>query len=245
MRRSFASRSSARPDFVVDKHGYARPAKRAGAAALLGLAGAGSLAAVALAPGTEAGDALIASSRAAVRSATDLIRARSPGIRSRAYLIKTKFERPAPRTAPALPRLRPPAPAVAELAPPPAPTPLFFESPDLAPAFPALFAGPLPIFDTAAGVPCCFTLFNPPLSTIGGFGIGGFGGGGGGVVAPIGGGGGPPPGVPEPASWTMMILGFGAIGTAWRRRRKLLGTLGRIPLLFHVQVPLIAYAPKN
>jgi hypothetical protein len=28
----------------------------------------------------------------------------------------------------------------------------------------------------------------------------------------------PPPGVPEPATWAMMLLGFGAIGFALRRR---------------------------
>lgn len=33
------------------------------------------------------------------------------------------------------------------------------------------------------------------------------------------GGGGPGPGVPEPATWALMILGFGAAGTALRRRR--------------------------
>ena len=31
----------------------------------------------------------------------------------------------------------------------------------------------------------------------------------------------PPPGsVPEPATWAMMLLGFGGIGMAMRRRRK-------------------------
>ncbi len=30
----------------------------------------------------------------------------------------------------------------------------------------------------------------------------------------------PPPGVPEPASWALMILGFGGIGAALRRRRR-------------------------
>ena len=30
----------------------------------------------------------------------------------------------------------------------------------------------------------------------------------------------PPPSVPEPATWAMMLMGFGAAGTAMRRRRK-------------------------
>jgi len=29
----------------------------------------------------------------------------------------------------------------------------------------------------------------------------------------------PPGGVPEPASWALMILGFGAVGASLRRRR--------------------------
>jgi hypothetical protein len=28
----------------------------------------------------------------------------------------------------------------------------------------------------------------------------------------------PTPGIPEPASWAMMLFGFGAVGTAMRRR---------------------------
>lgn len=29
----------------------------------------------------------------------------------------------------------------------------------------------------------------------------------------------PPPGVPEPAAWAMMLIGFGGLGTVLRRRR--------------------------
>lgn len=43
-------------------------------------------------------------------------------------------------------------------------------------------------------------------------------GGGGGVVPPGGGGGTPPPAVPEPTTWSMMLLGFGLLGTALRSR---------------------------
>lgn len=61
----------------------------------------------------------------------------------------------------------------------------------------------------------------------GGGGSGGGGGGGGGgstppVMPPGTGGGTPPPvaGVPEPATWTMMLIGFGAIGGHVRRERR-------------------------
>ena len=37
-------------------------------------------------------------------------------------------------------------------------------------------------------------------------------------VGPIGGG------VPEPAAWSLMILGFGAIGASVRRRRRMAAT---------------------
>lgn len=52
-------------------------------------------------------------------------------------------------------------------------------------------------------------------------GGGGTGGGGGGGTVPGGGGGGetPLPAVPEPATWTMMLLGFGLLGSALRSRR--------------------------
>lgn len=39
---------------------------------------------------------------------------------------------------------------------------------------------------------------------------------------------GTPPGVPEPATWAMMLLGFGAAGTALRRSRRKTGMLAQI-----------------
>jgi len=38
--------------------------------------------------------------------------------------------------------------------------------------------------------------------------------------------GGPPGGVPEPASWALMLAGFGAIGTALRSRRRIAVSFG-------------------
>jgi hypothetical protein len=39
---------------------------------------------------------------------------------------------------------------------------------------------------------------------------------------------GSPPGVPEPATWAMMLLGFGAAGTALRRSRRRTTALAQI-----------------
>ncbi len=154
---------------------------------------------------------------ARAESLADLLSKRSPGTRTEAHLNKTKHkhyrvlaereaapleiptEIPAPLLAAApittLPEFT--LPAVPELG-------TLAQS---APVFPAIFA-PIP--------------------------------GGGGILAPGGGGTGPgggpggppgqqpppsgsptetPPAVPEPATWAMMILGFGTIGLASRRRR--------------------------
>ncbi len=84
------------------------------------------------------------------------------------------------------------------------------------------------IASAAPLVPGLFAL--PPV--IGGVvGPGGVGGGGGGGVGGGGGGGGivptvtqpvvtPTPAVPEPGSWGLMLIGFGATGFAMRRRQR-------------------------
>jgi hypothetical protein len=178
---------------------------------------------------------LIASAQAAVRSAAELIRKRSPGIRTSAHLIKIKHPRVAaarPRpVARAKPRLRAPAAGLpAFLAPPPAATPLAFADTPFAPGF--VPVGAFPAGPIEEPFPCgCGFVYIPPWV-----------GGGGGIV--IGGGGGgpnppppppPPPGVPEPQNWALMILGFGTIGTVWRRRRTIIAAIR--------QIPLLAYAP--
>jgi hypothetical protein len=148
---------------------------------------------------------------AKAESLADLIGQRSPGQRTAALLTKTKHAR-----ALAKARTRPhvDVPSQTELAkvllPPP--------SPEVA-------------LDLAPPLPMASLTTPPPLA---GFIVPPSGGGGGGLVSPPGGGGGvSPPGgtetfpsgprqpvpsaVPEPASWALMLLGFGLVG--WRARR--------------------------
>jgi len=153
---------------------------------------------------------------ARAESIADLLAKRSPGNRTEAHLNKTKHkhyrvlaEREAPPAVPApLLAMAPPA-TLPEVALPAIPE--FVSLAQSAPAFPAIFA-PIPV----GGI------FAP---------------GGGGTLpgspgAPGGPGGPPqqpppsgpptqtPPAVPEPATWAMMILGFGLIGLTQRRQRR-------------------------
>ena len=104
-------------------------------------------------------------------------------------------------------------------------------SPPVAALAPVAIPGALPVPVatlplTAAAVPAGSSFFLPPIPFIPG--------GGGGtttlVVTPPGGSGPPPggenppppgPAVPEPATWLMLISGFGMLGFALRRRRRL------------------------
>lgn len=242
MRLVFTMPNTARPDFVVDGRGRARvqagkPFRRMA----FGLAAATMLAGSAAAPGVS--DALIAATQAAAQSAADLIRARSPGLRTRAHLIKTKLEKAVTRQARAAPRVRRPAPPP-PLVPPPPETPLVFDSPALATAFAAPVVGPINFAPPVIAGACCLVGFNPPMTTVGGIAFGP-GGGGGTIPTPGGGGDTPPPGVPEPSTWAAMILGFLLIGSAWRRRRVLLARLRQIPLLFYRPLLLLARAATD
>lgn len=139
------------------------------------------------------------------KSFLELIQQRSPGARTRGELTKIKrkkktvlHERALPKVRMAMPILPPGSPtALIDLVAPPVPiVPASFDMASVSPLSPPPPSGP-PI------VP----LSSPP-----------------GVVVPpetpstplvI-----PPPPVPEPQTWSMMLLGFGLIAWMLRRRRK-------------------------
>lgn len=250
MRQPIQQRPSGRrrADYFVDSRGRALNAAQARRSplwtfALVGLAGVAltspelAVGEALLASGRAAahgGEVLIASARAAVESAAELIRKRSPGIRTKAQLVKIKHARvaqarPGP-TQRAKPRLRAPIETPPFLAPPDR-VPLAFADQPYTPGI--LPVGGFPDFPiTGGGAPCyCAFGFIPPV-----FG----GGGGGGLVLfpPEGENPNPPvqpPGIPEPQSWALMILGFGAVGTAWRKRRSLVAAI--------LSIPRLTYAP--
>ncbi len=187
--------------------------------AAVGLVVAGLSTATALGEGT-----LRSNLTAMVQSASDLIAQRSPGIRTRAIMGKGKYAKFGKdvRYARALPRVRTPG----------APGPLGDGDDIPAPAAPFVEAAqPAPPVLAAAAPPGGF--FVPPddfflFAPVPGPGIVGGGPGGGIIIGPPGEEGpvtppvtppGPPPVVPEPASWAMMLLGFGALGAILRRQR--------------------------
>lgn len=179
------------------------------------------------------------------KSLAELLDQRSPGARSEGELTKTKHARAlAKQRMAAGPKVHQPAalapkvsmPDIAQL----------LESPP--PLAPVSLGQPLPLTAISSPPPLAAIIAPPP--------------GGGGVVIPPGGGGGPatfptelprepvtpPSAVPEPATWAMMLLGFGLIG--WRVRavhRRPLQTTPRLETIPTVVLPksqlLRAYQP--
>ena len=149
-----------------------------------------------------------------VQSLMSMLDQRSPGVRTKGELTKTKrsFKVLSSTSWPELAKTVRPAPAPLTAA-----NPIL---PNAAPPEVAMLSGFMPGALTGLGV--------PPV-VVGGGGGGPVGGGGGGCCGGgVGGGGGitptevPPevPAVPEPSTWAMLLIGFGAIGTALRRRRR-------------------------
>jgi hypothetical protein len=157
---------------------------------------------------------------------------RSPGERAAGVLANLKQRRHAPLHQRALPKIRRPAnPLGAIVSAPPAPPVVPAPS---TPLFNVVNAAPTPPVPVAAvappgAPPVIFPGFIPP--------------GGGGVIIP------PPqtppdtppvtppvippvippttPGIPEPATWAMMLIGFAMIGGGVRRRRAVLAIAAR------------------
>lgn len=158
----------------------------------------------------------LATSVASAVGMDDVLAGRSPGQRLWAELTKGKAAAaPRPdRQARALPRVRNPAPASTRpAAAVTSPPDIFGPSVLDASPVPPLFAGGLPPEPVPTGFYGGPSFI--PAPGIGGGGIGGGGGGGGGGDLPPG----EIPGVPEPATWLLMILGFGALGFRLRERR--------------------------
>ena len=190
------------------------------AAIAMALAGAGTFSIVGL-----AGSDVVHAAISQAKSLADLLDQRSPGTRTKGELIKTKHAR-------ALAKQRMAARPKAHQ-PPVVPTKV--NMPDLAqllesppPLSPVSLDQPLPLTAISSPPPLAAIIAPPP--------------GGGGIVIPPGGGGGgpvtfptelphvpvtPPSAVPEPATWAMMLLGFGLIGWRVRAARRPAASLKR------------------
>ncbi|NNM77460.1 PEPxxWA-CTERM sorting domain-containing protein [Sphingomonas sp. ID1715] len=229
MLRSFAYRLDKTDVILVDRRGRALDATLRARLRASSLTAAAVLAATLVTPAgpvESSFQALRASAFAAAAKGADWIAMRSPGRRVRTEMIKgVVVRRPVVRAAPRVrrPAVRAPAPAPLPrlLTPPPSAVPLAFLENEIAPPGPVAI-GDFPRYDLSP--PVEYVQLPPERGAGLIFGIGG---GGGGVVPPV-----RPPAIPEAQSWAMMILGFAAIGGAWRRRRQLVQTLlRRLPLL--------------
>jgi len=155
-----------------------------------------------------------------VQTVAAMLAERSPGTRSVGELALLKHKREAALHQRALPKIRgpyTPPTAYEALATPPAAVPLL-PTPQ-APLFATVAGGPPEVMPPVGGLPG--GSFGPPVFS--------------GIPSPGGGGGGsftppiattvtpqvpvtPAVPVPEPASWGMMLLGFGLMGAVLRRR---------------------------
>jgi len=195
---------------------------RRGAVAIVGLSLAAALSLATLS-NTWLGQAVhqgIDQSLHGVETVAAMLAERSPGTRSVGELALLKHKREAVLHERALPKIRgpyvPPTAYEALASPPPAAA---IAPPPQAPLF-ATVAGPPEVIPPVGGVPG--GSFGPPVFS--NIPSPGGGGGGGGFTPPIittvtpqvpvt-----PAAPVPEPASWGMMLLGFGLMGAVLRRR---------------------------
>ena len=154
-----------------------------------------------------------------MKTVAAMLAERSPGARLEGALASLKHKRQAVLHERALPKVRGPYPGYEALAGPPPGPPV---APPLElPLYTAVAGAPIPLIPpigNSGGPP---VLYNIPLP--------GGGGGGGAFLAPIAQSTPEVPtvpvtpvtqsAVPEPSTWTMMILGFGLIGRMLGRRR--------------------------
>ena len=182
--------------------------------AIAALAGTAVVAGVAMAPG---GRDLVSGTGTDLMS---MLSARSPGVRSEGA-VTTKGPRMAALSQPAAPR-RHAAAVVPPAAIPAASAPVALAAPaavaPVAPIAPAVAAAPVyaaaPAFIPGPGGGS--TLLPLPVILPGG-------GDDDVTITPPS----PTPAIPEPGTWLMMIVGFGILGTALRRRRRIEAELGK------------------
>ncbi len=233
------------PEFIVDRRGRVSTRSSAARRTRNWKAASAALILLVAAPVGGLGEAARVASVSAATAARDFIAMRSPGRRLRAEMTKGKFVRRAPvaRAKPAA-RHRPARATLAHrvlpklLTAPSERLPLvFLDEPFEAPRLDFASLAPGLIEEEQA----CLCTFAPEPRPIGG-GVFFSPGPGGGLLPPLPGGG-PPlqpaPSIPEPSTWGMMIVGFAAMGTAWRRRRwsKQVASAGRMRLGINPLVP--------